>query len=66
MIKMGTVSISEFEKLQRGFRNLRSRVQDLEDLLELEQAIKRNKGKPSIPLDQVFKELDIPIPTKKK
>jgi hypothetical protein len=38
---------------------LRSRVEDLEDLRELNDAIARNAGKPGIPWDQAKSELGL-------
>ena len=37
----------------------RARVEDLEDLRDLNEAIARNKGKPGTPWEQVKKELGI-------
>jgi hypothetical protein len=41
-------------------RELRERMEDLEDLIELRAAVERNKGKPGVPWDQAKKQLDIP------
>jgi hypothetical protein len=38
---------------------LRKRVEDLEDLRDLNEAITRNKGKPGTPWEQVKKELEL-------
>jgi hypothetical protein len=38
---------------------LRARVEELEDLRDLNAAIARNKGKPGIPWDQAKRELGI-------
>ncbi len=38
---------------------LRERLEDLEDLRELKDAVKLNAGKPLMPWEQVKKELDI-------
>jgi hypothetical protein len=40
-------------------RRLRSRVEDLEDLRDLNAAIERNAGKPGIPWAQVKKEIGL-------
>ena len=40
-------------------RELRETLEDMEDRLELARAIKRNKGKPGIPWEQVKKELGL-------
>jgi hypothetical protein len=45
--------------LGKEMSSLRTRVEDLEDLRDLNEAIARNKGKPGIPWEQVKKELDI-------
>ncbi len=46
-------------QLQAELRQLRRRVEDLEDLHELNAAIKRNGGKPGIPWNQAKKELGL-------
>ena len=38
---------------------LRSRVEDIEDLRELNDAIARNAGRPGIPWDQASKDLGL-------
>jgi len=38
---------------------LRKRVEDLEDLRDLNEAIARNNGKPGTPWEQVRKELEL-------
>jgi cell division protein FtsB len=38
---------------------LRKRVEDLEDLRDLNEAIARNKGKPGTPWEQVRRELEL-------
>ncbi len=43
--------------LYDDLNRLRERVEDLEDLRELNEAIARNKGKPLIPWDDVKKGL---------
>jgi hypothetical protein len=45
--------------LSREMTQLRARVEELEDLRDLNAAIARNKGKPGIPWDQAKKELGI-------
>ena len=39
--------------------DLRERVEDLEDVRELEDAIRKNSNRPLIPLDRVKRELEI-------
>ena len=38
---------------------LQERLEDMEDLMELRDAVARNAGKPGIPWEQVKAELDI-------
>jgi len=45
--------------LHREVTQLRSRVEGLEDLRELNEAITRNVGKPGIPWEQAKAELGI-------
>ncbi len=44
-------------QLQAQLQRLRRRVEDLEDLRDLNAAIERNAGKPGVPWDRVRKEL---------
>ena len=46
-------------KLAAEVNHLRERVEDLEDLHDLKQAVQRNGDKPLIPLAKVKKELNI-------
>jgi cell division protein FtsB len=46
-------------KLHDELQRLRRRVQDLEDLRDLNAAIARNGGKAGIPWDQVKKEIGL-------
>jgi hypothetical protein len=45
--------------LNREMSRLRARIEDIEDLRDLNSAIVRNKGKSGIPWSQVKKELGI-------
>jgi hypothetical protein len=45
--------------LKREVSRLRARVEEIENLRDLNNAIARNKGKPGIPWAQVKKELGI-------
>ncbi len=47
------------KQLHRELRRLRGRVEDLEDLRDLDAAIKRNAGKPGIPWQEAKKELGL-------
>ncbi len=46
-------------QIHNELRRLRRRVEDLEDLRDLNAAIERNSGKPGIPWNQVKKELGL-------
>ena len=50
---------STVNKVHAELQRLRQRVEDLEDLRDLDSAIERNAGKPGIPWDQVKKELGL-------
>jgi hypothetical protein len=47
------------ERIHVELQRLRRRVEDLEDLRELNEAIARNNGKPGVPWTQAKKELGI-------
>ena len=47
------------EKVCRKLQILRERVEDIEDLHDLEKAIVENAGKPLIPWEEAKKELDL-------
>ena len=47
------------QKLAEEVDDLRERVNDLEDLRDLKEAVQRNGDRPLIPLAQVKKDLDI-------
>lgn len=47
------------EKVYRELQVLRERVEDIEDLHDLEEAIVENAGKPLIPWDEAKKTLDL-------
>jgi cell division protein FtsB len=46
-------------RLSAEVTRLRKRVEDLEDLRDLNEAIARNKGKPGTPWEQTRKELGL-------
>jgi len=46
-------------KLHSELERLRRRVEDLEDLRDLNAAIERNAGKPGIPWDEAKKQLGL-------
>ena len=45
--------------LAAEIRRLHERIEDMEDLIQLRGAIKRNAGKPGVAWEQVKKELDL-------
>jgi hypothetical protein len=47
------------EKVYRELQVLRERVEDLEDLRDLGEAIAENAGKPLIPWEEAKKDLDL-------
>ncbi len=50
------------ENVYRELQALRERVEDLEDLRDLGEAIAENAGKPLIPWEEVKKDLDLLTP----
>lgn len=50
--------LEKIESLSQTVARLQERVEDLEDLRDLEEAIIENAGKPLIPWEQVKAELD--------
>ena len=47
------------ESLAAEVRQLKERLEDMEDLMELRAAVERNAGKPGAPWEQVKTELDL-------
>ena len=50
--------LEKIETLNQAVTLLQERVEDLEDLRDLEEAIAENAGKPLIPWEQVKPELE--------
>ena len=50
--------LEKIESLNQAMTLLQERVEDLEDLRDLEEAIAENAGKPLIPWEQVKPELE--------
>ena len=50
--------LEKIETLNQAVARLQERVEDLEDLRDLEEAIVQNAGKPLIPWGQVKAELE--------
>ena len=51
--------LEKIETLNQAVTLLQERVEDLEDLRDLEEAIAENAGKPLIPWEQVKPELEL-------
>jgi hypothetical protein len=51
--------LEQIKQLKNTIARLEHRVEDLEDLRDLEQAIKENGDKPLIPWKQAKKQLDL-------
>lgn len=51
--------LEKIETLHQALARLKDRVEDLEDLRDLEAAIAENAGKPLIPWEKVKGELEI-------
>ena len=51
--------LEKIETLNQAVTRLQERVEDLEDLRDLEEAIVENLGKPLIPWEQVKPELEL-------
>ena len=47
------------KSLAAEMRRLQERIEDMEDLIELRDAIERNAGKPGVPWEQVKAELGL-------
>jgi hypothetical protein len=56
---IATLKKPTLKSLASGMRRLQERIEDMEDLIELREAIKRNAGRPGVPWEQVKKELDL-------
>jgi hypothetical protein len=54
--------LEKIESLSQTVARLQERVEDLEDLRDLEEAIVENAGKPLIPWEHVKTELDLDSP----
>ena len=54
-----TAILQKIESLSQTVAQLEKRVEDLEDLRDVEQAIAENAGKPLIPWEVAKKDLDL-------
>jgi hypothetical protein len=54
-----TLEKPTLESLAIEVRRLQERLEDMEDLLELRNAVDRNAGKPGIPWEKVKTELEL-------
>jgi hypothetical protein len=55
----GPAVLEKIEQLKATIAKLEHRVEDLEDLRDLEKAIKENGGKPLVPWARAKKKLDL-------
>ena len=58
-IKRSVRSKPSLKRVSAELTRLRARVEDLEDLRDLNGAITRNAGKPGVPWDKTKKELGL-------
>jgi len=54
-----TAVLTQLEQLRTTVSRLEHRIEDLEDLRDLEQAIAENDGKPLIPWEQAKAQIDL-------
>ena len=54
-----TIEKPTLESPAAEVRNLQERIEDLEDLHELDAVVERNAGKPGIPWEQAKAELEL-------
>jgi hypothetical protein len=59
MSNVASLKKPTLKSLAAEMRRLQERIEDMEDLIELRGAIKRNARKPGVPWEQVKKELDL-------
>jgi hypothetical protein len=59
MSNVASLKKPTLKSLAAEMRRLQERIEDMEDLIELRGAIKRNAGKPGVPWEHVKKELDL-------
>jgi len=59
MSNVASLKKPTLKSLAAEMRRLHERIEDMEDLIQLRGAIKRNAGKPEIAWEQVKKELDL-------
>ena len=59
MSKTSTLEKPTLKSLAAEVRKLQERMEDVEDLCELREAVERNAGKPGIPWEKVKTELDL-------
>ena len=59
MSNVASLKKPTLKSLAAEMRRLQERIEDMEDLMELRAAIKRNAGKPGVPWECVKKELDL-------
>ena len=54
-----TLKKPTLKSLAAEMRRLQGRIEDMENLIELRSAVKRNAGKPGVPWEKVKAELDL-------
>jgi hypothetical protein len=59
MSNVASLKKPTLKSLAAQMRRLQERIEDMEDIIELRGAIKRNAGRPGVPWEQVKKELDL-------
>ena len=59
MSNVASLKKPTLKSLAAEMRRLQERIEDMEDLIQLCGAIKRNAGKPGVAWEQVKKELDL-------
>ena len=59
MSNVASLKKPTLKSLAAEMRRLQERIEDMEDLIQLRVAIKRNAGKPGVAWEQVKKELDL-------
>lgn len=59
MSNAATLEKPTLESLAEAVHNLQERMEDVEDLCELREAVERNAGKPGVPWEKVKAELGL-------
>jgi hypothetical protein len=59
MANTSTLKKPTLKSLAAQMRRLQERVEDMEDLIELRNAVERNNGKPGVPWEKAKAKLDL-------